>query len=260
MPQIQTQRFKTSRSVLALILREMSTTYGRSPGGYIWAVLEPIGAIAILSIGFSLLLRAPSLGTSFPLFYATAYLPLNYFSSTSNKTAKAIRFSKSLLAYPRIGWMDPILARWILNGLTQIMVAYLILAGIMYFEGTRTLLDFPKLVISFSLAAFLGLGVGSLNAVLFGLFPVWEQMWNIVSRPLVLLSGLFYIYEDLPTMAQDILWWNPLMHISGMFRAGFYSTYDALYTSVAYVSGFSGITTVLGLLFMRQYFREIISR
>ena len=32
------------------MLREMGSTYGRSPGGYLWVIAEPIGVIAVLSI------------------------------------------------------------------------------------------------------------------------------------------------------------------------------------------------------------------
>ena len=72
---MQPSRFSTLRTVLALMLREMSTTYGRSPGGYLWAILEPAGGIAMMSVAFGLVLRSPSLGTNFPIFYATGYLP-----------------------------------------------------------------------------------------------------------------------------------------------------------------------------------------
>ncbi|WP_311200115.1 hypothetical protein [Phaeobacter inhibens] len=57
----------TLRTVAALVLREMSTRYGRTPGGYLWGILEPLAAILFLSLGFSLVIRTPSLGTSFPL-------------------------------------------------------------------------------------------------------------------------------------------------------------------------------------------------
>ncbi|MEL6475009.1 MAG: sugar ABC transporter permease, partial [Pseudomonadota bacterium] len=35
----QRRRFASLRSIIALMLREMATSYGRSPGGYLWAVL-----------------------------------------------------------------------------------------------------------------------------------------------------------------------------------------------------------------------------
>lgn len=56
---VKTREFPTFRTVMALVLREMSSRYGRSPGGYIWAVLEPVGTILILSIAFSFMLRSP---------------------------------------------------------------------------------------------------------------------------------------------------------------------------------------------------------
>ena len=67
------------RAIGALVLREMATTFGRSPGGWLWAVAEPVAVIALLSFAFSLAFRSPSLGTSFPLFYATGYLPFLLF-------------------------------------------------------------------------------------------------------------------------------------------------------------------------------------
>ncbi|MCC5956800.1 MAG: hypothetical protein JJU07_11910, partial [Natronohydrobacter sp.] len=43
------------RSISALMLREMATRYGRTPGGYLWAVVEPLGMILILGYAWSLL-------------------------------------------------------------------------------------------------------------------------------------------------------------------------------------------------------------
>ena len=53
------------------------------PGGYVWAVLEPLGMIAFLSMAFALVMRSPSLGNSFILFYATAYMPYSLYNKVS---------------------------------------------------------------------------------------------------------------------------------------------------------------------------------
>src|SRR5690606_15198503 len=90
-------RFRMVRTVTALMLREIATTYGRSVGGYIWAILEPVLGVALLSVLFSLALRSPGLGSNFPLFYATGFLPFAMFHDLSSKTAAAIRFSRPFL-------------------------------------------------------------------------------------------------------------------------------------------------------------------
>lgn len=86
------RRFATTRTIMALLLREMTTRYGRSPGGYVWALLEPIGAIMIFAVGFSLLFKNPPLGSSFILFFATGFLPFNLYQNISVMVARALVF------------------------------------------------------------------------------------------------------------------------------------------------------------------------
>ncbi|WP_311199553.1 ABC transporter permease [Phaeobacter inhibens] len=92
------------------------------------------------------------------------------------------------------------------------------------------------------------------------MFPLWDVAWSIITRPLFLASGVIYIYEDLPPVAQDVLWYNPLLHITGLMRTGFYPTYNADYVSHAYVLLIGMTLTALGLILMRRYHRVILNR
>jgi len=85
------------------------------------------------------------------------------------------------------------------------------------------------------------------NCLLIGLFPVWKTIWKILTRPLFIASGVLFIYEDMPSAVQNILWWNPLLHASGVMRTGFYPTYDAAYVSYGYTYGLA-----LGLIFIHK--------
>lgn len=259
-PAQPSRRWRMPRTIVALILREMATTYGRSPGGYLWAVLEPAMALAVLTTVFSLVLKTPSLGNSFPLFYASAYLPFTLFNDISNTMARAIRFSRPLLNYPAVTFIDALIARFVLTTMTHLVVGLLILTAILVLMDTHTLLNVPRILEGVALAAVLGLSVGVLNCYLMTSFPIWESAWSIATRPLFLMSGIFYIYEDLPLLAREILWWNPLMHITGIARTGVYSTYQADYTSVLYVLTVSGITLLTGLLLLYRYNRDLMER
>lgn len=254
------RRFASLRTIAALVLREMSTRYGRTPGGYLWAILEPLAAILFLSLGFSLVIRSPSLGTSFLLFYATGYLAFDLYQTISNTTARALNFSKPLLQFPAVTWVDAILARFVLNSLTGSLVAILLLAGTLVVIDSRTVLDLPPAVLAMALSMILGLGVGTLNCVLMGLYPLWEVAWSVITRPLFLASGVFFLYQDLPPVAQEILWYNPLMHITGLMRTGFYPTYTAAYVNVTYVLLTSLTLLALGLVLMGRYHRVILNR
>lgn len=250
----------TGRVVGALILREMSTTYGRSPGGYIWAVLEPVAAILMLAIGLSLLFRAPSLGTNFLLFYAGGVLPLRFFQGVTASVGSAIQFNRPLMAYPRVTIIDTIAARGLLAILTQMMVSVIIFGGILATQDISENIDPLPIMEGFALCIVLGVGLGTFNCFMFIRFPIWKSVWGILTRPLILISGIFYIYEDLPYVAQDILWFNPLLHITGIVRDGVYSTYSPAYISVTFVTLFGLVPMVFGLLLLSRFGREMLQR
>ncbi|MBE9640240.1 ABC transporter permease [Salipiger pacificus] len=252
--------FPGPRSVAALILREMATSYGRSPGGYIWAILEPIGGIVMLSLAFSAFLRSPALGVNFPMFYATGMLPFVMYTELQGKIASSLNFSKPLLAYPTVTFLDAIAGRFILGVMTKLLVSYIIFGGIMLLYDTRVTLDFLHIFQSFALAALLGLGLGTLTCYVFTRFPMAQQAWGIVTRPLFLVSGIFYLFETIPHLYQGYLWYNPLVHVIGIMRKGFYPTYDANYASPVYVLSIALISLTLGLLLLWRYHAEILNR
>lgn len=246
------------RTIAALVLREMSSRYGKSPGGYIWAILEPMGMIIVLSFGFSLLLRSPSLGNSFILFYATGYLVYTMFLKLSQVVANALTFSRALLTYPAVGWIDAVGARIVLNVLTNVLVGYLLLGGIMTLVDNRVVLSFGPILTAYFMAITLGIGVGMINAVIIGFFPVWQTIWGVVTRPLFLASGVIIIYEELPAVAQNVLIYNPLMHVTGEMHKGFYPMYNPQHIDKTYVMIVALILCALGLMLMRRFHKRIL--
>lgn len=258
-PKSATRRFATLRAVLALMLREMATTYGRSPGGYLWAVLEPVGGIAVLTLIFSFGFNTPSLGTNFPIFYATGVLPFMMFNSVCNRVSTSLLFSKSLLAYPAVTYVDALLARFMVNTVTQVMVGYVVFGGLLLVYETRTLPAPVLIAQSLALTAILALGVGTLNAYLIARFAVWQMIWSILTRPLFLVSGIFFLFDVIPHPLRDAIWYNPLVHVVGIMRAGFYPTYGADYVSASYVMLVAMVTFSAGLLLLRRSHRDLLA-
>ncbi|SEP09069.1 capsular polysaccharide transport system permease protein [Salinihabitans flavidus] len=258
-PRPPTRRFASVRTIVALVLREMATTYGRSPGGYIWAVLEPAGGIALMSLIFSLAFRTPALGVSFPIFYATGLVPFMFFTNISQKVSSSLLFSKQLLAYPTVTFIDAILARFILNVITQLLVGYVIFVGIIMIFDTRVMPDLATIAQTYALVTLMTLGIGVLNCFLMSRFSVWKSAWSILTRPLFIISCIFFLFEGVPQPYRDWLWYNPLVHIVGLMRRGFYPSYDATYVSVPYVAGVGMITLVIGLLLLRRYHRDLLN-
>ena len=259
-PVIQHTRFATLRTITALILREMATTYGRSPGGYVWAILEPALGIFLLTLIFSIGFRTPKLGDNFAIFYATGLAPFFLFNSVSNTVAQAVNYSRALLSYPRVTYVDGILARFILNGMSQLIVSFLIISFIRMVWDTRTVLDFDRTMMAFIMALALSLGGGLLNCFLFTMFPIWQQAWSIITRPLFLLSGIIIMYETIPEPYASFVWYNPVLHIVSESRASFYLQYDPTWTSYTYVFGVSLVCGLAGMVLLHRYHRDMLER
>lgn len=248
------------RSVLALILREMTTTYGRSPGGYLWVFFEPILGIAFLVTVFSLGFRSPPLGDSFALFYATGFLPFTAFNTLNKRVGGAISYSRNLLAYPRVSYLDALIARAVLTTMTQVVVFTFIVTGILVFQETRTVLLLDRILLAYAMLIAFGFGMGVMNSFLMTMFPIWNSIWSIATAPLMILSGVILLYESLPKAAQAVLWFNPLVHATGEMRSAFYLGYEANYVSPAYVFGISLGLTLTGLVFLGRYHRDMLER
>lgn len=251
-------RLSTLRAVVALILREVSTTYGRSPGGYVWAVLEPAAGIALLTLIFSVGFRSPPLGSNFALFYAAGLLPFLMYSDISGKLGQTIQFSRALLAYPRVTFLDALLARFLLNMLTQLVVHGLVLGFIIVIQQPDTTFDVSKIATAYAMLLALAFGVGTLNSFLTLAYPVWQTAWAVLNRPLFLVSCIFFNFEIVPQPYADYLWLNPLVHVVGMMRDGFYPFYQPTYVSVMYPIALGGALGLAGLFLLNRYHRDIL--
>ena len=228
----------------ALILRETITRYGRSPLGFLWAVIEPAAFIALLSLLFSQIAHTPPAGRSFLMFYATGYVAFHWFHDIASVTARSVQVNRPLLAFALITPLDTVLARFLLQALTGIAVGVIIFGTILWVTGEPVRIEPVNLMASFALAALLGLGVGLANCWLFACSRTWELTWGVISRPLFLVSCVFFSFWSMPAMVRDVLWYNPLIHSVGLLRAGFYPGYETAHVAPGYVLA---IALALGL-------------
>lgn len=250
------------RVVIALIQREVSTKYGRSFGGYFWAVGEPLGMIFIMSFAWAFMSRSPDLGQSFVVFFATGFLSFNFYRNTSAALFTVVRNNSNLLKYPNVNIWDAIVARLTLQTLTNCLVAVLILGLAVSITGERISPDVTKIAPALAVATILALGVGTTNAVLFHIVPTWERIFKIINRPLFIISGVLYIPENklVAGPAMDLLALNPVVHIVASFREGIYPVYHARLNQLEYPLAVGLVALFFGLLLLRRFDERLLER
>ena len=166
---------------------------------------------------------------------------------------QAITSNRGLLTYPVVRPLDAVLAKFITDLLTMFVVGVVLYTGIIRYYALPVTLDLAAIFNGFLLMGLLGLGFGTLNCVIFRFWPTWRQFWSVLTKPLFVISCMFYTFESLPTQAQAVMWYNPLNHAVGLMRSGFYSGYEPLYVSPLYVLGLAFSGFLVGAYLLRRH-------
>jgi capsular polysaccharide transport system permease protein len=238
----------------------MSTRFGSKPGGYLWALLDPLAHVAFLSLIFMAIAHTPPLGTSFPLFFATGYIGFQFYQASAGYLNTAVNSNRALLSYPNVAPIDTISARYLLQLMTTIVVGVCILWPLVASLKVQPTIDYVHLIEAIIVASTLALGLGLANNVLFLKYPLYEKIFGIITRPLFLISGIFFLPDSLPPAARDAVLFNPLAHVVMKFRMGFYPQYRAMGYDGAYVWTLALVMLFVGILLFTLFRRALRAR
>jgi len=190
------------RVIHALIIRETRTRFGDAKLGYGWALLEPILHITLLSAVFSLMMQGrPPVGAHFFIFYFTGLIPYLMFVHTSSAMSHAITSNGALLRLPLVTTFDVIAARGLLETITDVIVAVMLLVGFGMAGLAAAPDDLSAPSIALLVTAMFGCGFGFINAVLTVLCRSWDKIWPQITRALYFFSGIFRYYVASATTA-----------------------------------------------------------
>lgn len=243
------------RVIVSLVLRETRATFGTSPFGYVWAIITPTVSVGLLVFIFAIVGRQPPFGSSLALFFATGILTLSFFNELSNKLMTVFDANRALLTYPVIKDLDTVFARAVLVAATYTLIMVIFYVTLFAFGLAPVPARPEHLILAFLATWLLGLGFGTLNAVIASLWDTWLQIEKILTRPLFFVSGIFYVPSQLPPQARDVLEWNPVLHLVEWFRHGFYPNYNSTLLDVWYPVGVGAGMLLVGLAGERLFRR-----
>ena len=246
------------RVIYALIMRETRTRLAESKLGYGWALLEPVLHILMLSLVFAVMMRGrPPIGDKFFIFYYTGIIPYHLFVHASSSMTYAVTSNGPVLQLPLVSPFDVIMARGLVEVLTDVIVAIILLAG--FFAVGRGVLphDFRALTGSVVAVSLFGCGVGFVNAVINAFFKSWDKIWAQLTRTLYFCSGIFYVPGMMPDWIRHILAWNPVLHAVDWFRSSFFPEYEPHWLDRSYLAIVAAVSIALGLCLERRLRRHL---
>lgn len=236
-----------ARVILAFILRDMRTRFGRSRLGYFWAVFEPLTMILSLALIFSLMDRGSPINVDIHLFFFTGIIPWMLFSRGVTMMSNAIENTTVFLIYPQVKAVDMIIARIILEFATLFIVS-LMYSVFLYFWGILDRIESILMsIVVLILAMLLGAGLGLVGGVIKLYFPGYSSFQALLMRVMFFVSGAFFVADTLPTVIRDALWYNPILHLIEWERSVFFYGFESQFYDTTYpilwilILGFLGL-------------------
>ena len=221
--------------ILSLWLHGLNREASQDRIGYVWLVMDPLIQIMVISV--VPLLVQPD------FVYDMAILPFAIIGACSwlvFRTSVIGAMSgggvlKSQLEHPAIRRFDIMIAKSF-NALINYFVAGFVLLGLSIFFGmTDGPQNFPLLMASFGTSWVMGVSFGIIANSLVELYPGLRRLIVYSLRFIGLMSGLFYVPEQLPEYVAKVFLYNPLLQLAQLARTFWFYEYTTTDANVPYI-------------------------
>ena len=239
-----------SRVLGALLMREMTTRFGREGIGFLWLVGEPI----LFCVGVILLwsLAKPSFasdhGVQLAPFVMTGYMCLILMRHLIGLLTPAVQSNVGLLYHRTVSPVHILFSRVILE-VAGATLAFAVLYLVLFLMGQVELPEnYLLLYGGWLIVAFSATGLGLIMTGLVMRFEVMERVVGLISYLLMPVSGAFFMVSWMPAAAQKVLMYIPFVHGTEAIRGAIFGEFVETHYNFGYAMMVAAVMNVIGLL------------
>lgn len=234
--------------IKALFNREVTTRFGEYQLGFIWMLLEPLLSVLVIgllmgSFGGRAIPEIP-----YPFFVLNGKLLLNLFEGPLGSSINAMKANKGLLIYPNVRALDPFIARFVYELVTTLFSFTVFCVFGMWVGVNVSLANLDILAACYLITWLMGCGLGLILTVATAHYKETEKIVGIILSPLMFVSAVMLPTSALPTSLQNILLFNPLVHVVELSRKSLFPFYNASETNLFYPFSVAVVFLAVGLL------------
>jgi ABC-type polysaccharide/polyol phosphate export permease len=205
------------RDLLRLLIGKIiKTRYKRSALGVVWAVLNPLLTMAVMTIAFSALFKGAV--PNYPLYILTGLICWNFFSQTTAYAMSSLVWGGGLLRrvyIPRTIFAVASVGHGLVNlALTMLPLLVIMLFMRHAFHATWWFVPFAVLLL-----ALFALGVALFMSTLAVFFVDVLDLYQVFLQAWFFLTPIMYPENILPAQYAWILRFNPMHYLLELFRA-----------------------------------------
>jgi lipopolysaccharide transport system permease protein len=226
-----------------LVKRDLKVRFQQTFIGVLWIVLQPLILMLIFNVILGILMRVPTEGIPYPVFFLSGFVVWQLFSQIVNSSAYSLLGNVGLIAkayFPRLALPLSTTIGAIIDFVISFLVLQIFLLAYHYPITSRYLL-LPFLVL---LTMFFSLGVGLLFGASMVVFRDTKNLLGFILMIWMYISPIMYPIAIVPEKYQILFYLNPLTGFINAFRWVFLGT-DTLPSAL-----FFGISSAVAIIFL----------
>lgn len=247
-----------TRVIKALMLRELTTRFGRENIGFLWIMAEPLLFAVLVALLWRALKGPFESGVDIVTFTVSGYIPLVFFRSTIGRAVSSFTANGGLLYHRQIKVLDLIMVRFIVEFVGHLMAYFFIATVLFAFDIFPTPYDLGFLVLGWLYYALFTLAITLVVAPLSEMSEVVEKFVPVTTYMMVPFSGAFYFVSSLYPAAAAVVLWSPPVHGMEMMRYGVFGPSIDPQFDFLYPLQFCLPTLVVGLMLCRHVRKRMV--
>jgi len=246
------------RVIKSLIIRELSTRFGRENIGFLWMMVEPLLFPALVAVMWRLLRGPEEHGISIIAFVITGYVPLTLFRHAVSRSAGVFTANSSLMYHRQIRLLDFILVRFLIEMIGS-MMSYLFIASILIYAGFFPVpYDLGLFLIGWLLYCAFTFSVCLVLAPLSEMSDIIEKFLPVVTYVMIPFAGTFNQTSWLPPALREYMLWSPFVDTMEPMRYGVFGHQVDPYYNLTVPIVATMVCLMVGLLLCRHVRRQLV--
>ena len=245
------------RVIHALVIRELTTRFGRENIGFLWIMVEPLLFAGLVGLLWRLTRGPEEHGISIIAFVATGYIPITLFRHGVQRSVIVFTTNNSLLYHRQIKIVDFILSRCIIEVL-GCMMAYLFMGLVLVAVGEFPVpSDIGLFIAGWTLYALFCFSICIVIAPLSEMPEVMEKFIPVTTYVMIPFSGAFTMASWLTPGMRQYLLFSPFVNGMEMMRKGLWGDQVTAYYDIWNPLICSSILIIIGLILCRRVRRTL---
>jgi capsular polysaccharide transport system permease protein len=245
------------RVVHALVIRELSTRFGRENIGFLWIMVEPLLFAMLVALVWRFMKGPEEHGIGIVAFVVTGYIPVTLFRHGISRSVSIFTANNSLLYHRQVKILDFVVARFAIELLGS-MMAYVFIAGLlMVFDEFPVPADIGLFIAGWLVYALFCFSLCLIVAPLSEMSEVMEKFIPVTTYIMIPFSGLFTMSSWLTPEIRQYLLWSPFVNGMEMMREGIWGDQVTAYYNVWNPIICSLVAAMVGLVLCRRVRRTL---